>query len=686
MSRGSDGSVGTSDGGGPYHTEDIIRGPEPPPTGDHPGRFDPPGAGIDAVPDVNITRPAPEHDILTQAWARRPGVRGWIGQCNHKAVGRRFIYTAIFFFVIGGILALAMRAQLAVPDNDLLGAQVFNEFFSMHGTIMMFLFVVPILEGFAIYFAPLQVGARDMPMPRLNAFGYWAYLFGALFFVSSFFFGEAPDGGWYFYVPFTTQEFSPGFGQDFWLLGVTFIEISGVIAAIEVIVLVLRSRAPGMTLPRMPVFSWASLITSIMILSAFPPLIAASTMLELERKLGTSFYNPAGGGDPFLWQHLFWWFGHPEVYIQFLPALGIVGTVIPVAARRSLAGRTWYIASLVAIAILSFGLWVHHMFTIGISTLAMSFFSAASFMITIPTGIIIFLLIATLWRGDFAWSVPLLFCFGFLVSFVNGGITGVMVAIIPFNWQVHDTYFVVAHFHYTLIGGSMMPIFAGLYFWLPKMTGRLLHRGLGLWSFWLTFIGFNATFLIQHVLGFLGMPRRIWTYEAGLGWDLLNLISSAGAFVMGAGVACAVFNFVWFGGFKGRPAGNDPWGGATLDWATTSPPEGYNFREVPDVRSGEPLWDDAPLYPQPHPDELAWHRELVEPTEMQREVLITTGIDARPEHIAIMPGYSIWPFVVPFFISVFLAGVLIDSVLLIIPGLIGFMWSWIAWLWPTRLP
>jgi cytochrome c oxidase subunit I+III len=648
-------------------------------------RFDPPGAGADEVPQTNIVRPAPDEDMLTQAWARRPGFRGWVGQCNHKAVGRRFIYTSLFYFVVGGILALAMRTQLAVPENAFLGPQTFNDFFSMHGTIMMFLFVVPMLEGLAIYFVPLQVGARDMPMPRLNAFGYWAYFFGGLFLISSFFFGQAPDGGWYAYVPFTGPEFSPDLRLDFWLLGVTFVEVSGVVAAIEVVVLILRSRAPGMTLSRLPAFSWASLVTSIMILAAFPPLIAASTMLEVERKLGTFFYNPEGGGDPLLWQHLFWWFGHPEVYIQFLPAVGIVATVIPVAARRGLAGRVWVIASIVAIGILSFGLWVHHMFTVGIAQLAMAFFSAASFMVAIPTGIIIFLFIATLWRGTFRWTVPLLFAVGFLVTFVNGGITGVMIAIIPFNWQVHDTYFIIAHFHYTLIGGSVLPIFAGLYYWLPKMTGRLLHRSMGIWSFWLMFIGFNVTFFFQHILGFLGMPRRIWTYEAGLGWETWNMVSSIGAFVLALGVAISILNFIW-SSRRGRPAGDNPWGGDSFEWLTSSPPAGYNFRSTPDVRSAEPLWDPEPLYPPPPPEEAEWRRQLEEPEIMQREVLVTTGLDARPEHIAIMPGYSIWPFVLTVFISVFLTGVLLDSVLLLILGTIGMIWAWIAWLWPTRLP
>jgi cytochrome c oxidase subunit I+III len=636
-------------------------------------------------PPGPVVRPAPDEDMLTQAWANRPGFRGWVGQCNHKAVGRRFVYTSLFYFLVGGVLALAIRTQLAVPENTLLGPQMFNEFFTMHGSVMMFLFVVPMLEGLAIYFVPLQVGARDMPMPRLNAFGYWAYFFGGLLLIFSFFVGTAPDGGWYAYVPFTGPEFSPDLHIDFWLLGVTFVEISGTVAAIEVIVLILRSRAPGMTLSRMPVFSWASLVTSIMILFAFPPLIAASTMLEVERKLDTFFYNPAGGGDPLLWQHLFWWFGHPEVYIQLLPAVGIVATVIPIAARRALAGRVFVIASIVAIAILSFGLWVHHMFTVGIPLLALSFFSAASFMITIPTGIIIFLFIATLWRGDFEWSVPLLFSVGFLVTFVNGGITGVMVAIIPFNWQVHDTYFIVAHFHYTLMGGSVMPIFAGLYMWLPKMMGRKLHRGMGIWSFWLIFIGFHTTFFVQHILGFLGMPRRIWTYEAGLGWEVWNLISTFGSYALGIGVLLSIVNFL-VSARRGPLAGPDPWGGPTLDWATSSPPAGYNFRKIPDVRSAEPLWDDAPLYPEPPEDEADWRRALEEPGEMKREVLITTGIDARPEHIAEMPGYSIWPFILPLFITVFLVGVLVDSVLLVIVSILGIIWAWVAWLWPTRLP
>jgi cytochrome c oxidase subunit I+III len=426
---------------------------------------------------TNAVGPALDREALDRIWAQRPGFIGWLGQCNHKAVGRRFIFTAFFFLMLGGFMAMLMRTQLALPDQEFVGAQMFNELFTMHGTIMMFLFVVPMLEGFTIYFAPLMLGARDMPMPRLNAFGYWAYLGGGIFLLFSFVAGAVPDSGWFAYVPLTGPEFSPGLNLDFWLLGVVMIEISGIVAAIEVVVLFFRFRAPGMTISRVPIFVWSGMIASAMILFAFPPLVAGTLLLELDRKIGTLFYDAAGGGDPLLWQHLFWWFGHPEVYIQLIPALGIAAAIVTTACRRRMAGRTPLIASLVAIGILSFGLWVHHMYAVGIELLSTSLFTAASFMIAIPSGVIVMCFIATMWWGRIRFSSSMLYVVGFLIIFVLGGITGVMVAIVPFDWQVHDSYFIVAHMHYVMVGGSLFPILGGLHHFMPKLTGRLMGEG-----------------------------------------------------------------------------------------------------------------------------------------------------------------------------------------------------------------
>ncbi|GGI03028.1 cytochrome c oxidase subunit I [Egicoccus halophilus] len=620
--------------------------------------------------------------LLDRTWDQKPGVLGWLGQCNHKTVGLRFIVTSLFMFLVAGALALVMRAQLTVPEANVTTPEVYNQLFTMHGTLMMFMFVVPMFEGMAIYFLPLQLGARDMPLPRINAFGFWAYVGGALLLLSSIFFGAVPDGGWYAYVPLTTAEFSPGLNLDFWLLGVTFVEISAIVASIEILVLIFRSRAPGMTLARMPIFAWANLVTAGMILAAFPPLVAASLLLEVERKLGTAFFDAFRGGDPLLWQHLFWWFGHPEVYIQLLPGLGILATVIPTMTRRRLPLRWLVVGSFIAIGIVSFALWVHHMYATGIPTQALQFFGAASFMITIPTAVIIFAYVGAVWTGHVRWTVPMLHAVAFLVVFILGGITGVMVAVVAFNWQIHDTYFVVAHFHYVLFGGSVFPIFAGLYYWFPKLTGRQPSRAAGLWSFWLMFIGFNVTFMPQHIVGFLGMTRRLWTYEQGLGWTIWNIISSAGSGLLGLGVLISVVSFAtaWKGG---RPVSDDPWGAPSLEWSLPSPPPNENFAHLPIVTDAEPRWDAGS---RPHPYEVtAWYQQMGSPPEQQREAVVTTVVEAEPQAIVILPGHSLWPLWLTGAILVGLVGVLFDVYWLALLGLAGIAVSLVAWLLPDSL-
>jgi cytochrome c oxidase subunit I+III len=632
------------------------------------------------------TSPRPtDVELLDHVWASRPGFVGWLGQCNHKAVGRRFIFTSFFFLLVGGALALLMRAQLALPNNDVMGPDGFNQLFTMHGTIMMFLFVVPMLEGFTIYAAPLAIGARDMPMPRVNAYGYWVYLFGGIFLLSSVVAGSVPDSGWFAYVPLTRSDFAPGLNLDFWLLGVTMLEVSGIVAAIEVVTLVIRFRAPGMSVSRIPVFVWASFVASGMILFAFPPLVAGTILLELDRKIGTVFYDAAFGGDPLLWQHLFWWFGHPEVYIQLIPALGMAAAILTASTQRRMAGRTAVVASIVAIGILSFGLWVHHMYATGIPLLATSLFTAASFMIAIPSGVIIMSFIGTMWWGRIRWNASMLYVVGFVFVFVAGGITGVMVAMVPFDWQAHDTYFVVAHFHYVLVGGSLFPILGALHHWMPKLTGRIMGERLGKVAFALNFAGFNLAFFPQHWLGLWGMPRRVWTFEEGLGWDGLNLLSSLGSYIMGVGMLLFTINMI-LAHLPGKPvAPDDPWGAETLEWATASPAPNYNFRSSLRVASPEPMWDGVSQlgeHSEPDPDPPDWQRQLDRPETGLRQAIVTSGLDAEPDHIVTLPGHSLWPLWGTFALGLALTGVLFDSVALGVVGLVAIIFTTAVWLWP----
>ena len=615
-------------------------------------------------------QPGPPEEV----WNTRPGFWGWVGAVNHKQVGTRFLLTAFGFFLIGGAQAVVMRTQLGTPESTVLDPQTYNQLFTMHGTTMLFLFAVPVTEAAAIYFAPLMIGARDMPFPRLNAFGYWAYLFGGLLLYSSFLVGAAPDGGWFAYVPLTGPEYSPGVNMDFWLLGVTFVEISGIVASIEIIVLVLKFRAPGMTLSRMPLFVWAVLVTALMVLFAFPPLVIASLMLELDRKVGTGFFQPALGGDPLLWQHIFWWFGHPEVYIMSLPAFGIVSTIIPTFARTKIVGYTLVATSSVAIGIISFGVWVHHMFATGIPFLGLSLFAAGSLLVAIPSGVQIFAWIATLWRGDVVWRVPMLYMMGFFFIFVIGGVTGVMFAVVPFTWQAHDTYFVVAHFHYVIIGSTVFPVLGAVVYWSPKITGRLMSRRLGTWAFWVLFAGFNLTFFPQHMLGLAGMTRRIYTWPAGLGWELGNLLSTLGAYVTAAGIVLFLIDAVR-AVRTGPPAGDNPWDAGTLEWATSSPPAGYNFGDVPVVVSRYPLWDPAPAGAR------VPGAEALDTRQPRREMLATTVLDAEPEEIVTLPTHSWWPLLLATAIAVVLVAALVNGLAIGVLGAGGVVVSLFGWLW-----
>jgi cytochrome c oxidase subunit 1 len=583
-----------------------------------------------AAPETPLDDDA-ERAALERAWASPPGPIAWLTNVDHKDIARRYIVTALAFFVLAGLEALAMRLQLARPEAGLLGPDLYNQVFTMHGTTMMFLFAVPIMEAMGLYLVPLMIGTRNVAFPRLNAFGYYMYALGGVLLYAAFFVNTGPDAGWFAYVPLSGPQFSPGKRVDMWAQMITFTEIAALVGAVEIVVTTFKLRAPGLSLDRLPLLVWAMVVMSFMVIFGMPAVMLDSGMLAAERLVSTQFFNPAEGGHALLWQHLFWFFGHPEVYIIFVPALGFVSTIVTVFSGRPVFGYVAMVLSLVATAFLGFGLWVHHMFATGLPQLGQSFFTAASMTIAIPSGLQIFCWLATLWTGRPRLATPLLFVLGFLAIFVLGGLTGVMLAAAPFDLQAHDTFFVVAHFHYVLIGGAVFPLFGALFFWFPKMTGRMLHERAGRWTFWLLFVGFNLTFFPMHVLGLRGMPRRVYTYPPGLGLETLNLVSTAGALAMALAVLIFALNAaVSLRG--GRLAGRNPWGADTLEWATLSPPPPYNFLRLPTVSGREPLWTQT----TDQPIVTGLRSEL-------REVLVTRLLDAEPDHRQVLDGPSIWP-------------------------------------------
>jgi len=613
---------------------------------------------------------------LTYLWETRPGLLGKLGTVDHKEIGRRYIVTAFAFFLLAGLEALAMRVQLAFPENTFLSPQVYNSFFTMHGTTMVFLFATPIQSGIANYVLPLLMGSRDMAFPRLNQFSYWVYLLAGLFMHAGFLLGQVPSGGWFNYVPLTGPIYSPGPGIDFWALGLIFLAFSTTAGAINFIVSTFKLRAPGMTLSRMPLFLWNMTVMSFMVVFALPALTAANVLLELDRKFGAHFYDPAGGGSVLLWQHLFWIFGHPDVYIIFLPAIGMVSTIIPVFVRRPIIGYTGIVLATVATGVIGFGVWVHHMFATGLAPLSQAFFGIASLMITIPTAVQIFAWLATIWHGRPVWKTPFLYVLAFFVDFIIGGVSGVMFGVVPFDWQVTDTYFVVAHFHYVLIGGAVFPVFAGLHYWFPKITGRLLNDRAGWLEFALVFGGFNLTFFPMHITGLLGMPRRYYTYPPNMGWDLLNLVETIGAFILALGVLVFVLN-VLYSLRQGEPAGDNPWHASTLEWQTTSPPPPYNFRSIPTVHSRDPGWELQ------RADETT--RYGSETFSTARETIGTSLHDAEPEELWAMPQDSGWPLLLALALAATFVGALSDWWWLVVLGLPGGLVAVVGWLWPTRM-
>ena len=611
-----------------------------------------------------------EAERLAETWYVPGGVVGWLSVVDHRSIGRRYLVTAFGFFAFAGVLALLMRLQLAVPENHLLGPDLYNQVFTVHGTMMMFLFAVPIMEGMAVYLVPLMVGARNIAFPRLNTFSYFVYLFGGLMLVVTMLLQAAPDVGWFSYPPLAGPDFGAGKRADFWAQLITFTEVAALAVAVEIVATVLKLRAPGMTLNRVPLFVWAMLVMAFMVIFAMPAVVTASTFLLIDRLLGTHFFNPAEGGDALLYQHLFWFFGHPEVYIIFIPALGMVSSIITAFTRRPIFGYTALVLSLVTTGFLGFGLWVHHMFATGLPRLGLTYFTAASTIIALPSGVQIFCWLASLWRGRPRLQTPLLFVIGFVAIFVLGGLSGVMLASVPFNLQVHDTYFVVAHFHYVLIGGAVFPLIGGVYYWFPKIAGRMLDEKLGTLNFWLFFIGFNVTFFPMHRLGLVGMPRRVYTYPDGLGWGTLNMVSTAGAMLLALGGLVLLVNIVR-AYVSGPVAADNPWDADTLEWGTSSPPPVYNFLYVPVVEGRNALWDRTPEAPV-----VAGLRTDV------REVLVTSVMDASPSNKYEFPTPTIWPFIAAVLTSAMFIGSVFSAWAVPI-GAVPVGIALVAWFWPT---
>jgi cytochrome c oxidase subunit 1 len=556
------------------------------------------------------------------------GLKSWLTTTDHKRIGLLYFWTALGFFLVGGLEALVIRLQLAQPNGHMVSAETYNQLFTMHGTTMVFLALMPLAASFFNYIVPLQIGARDVAFPRLNAFSYWVFLLGGLFLNASWLVGPlfhagmlnvAPDGGWFGYANLTERQFSPGPNIDFWVLGLQILGISSLAAGFNFIVTILNLRAPGMKMMRLPAFTWMTLVTQFIIITAFPVITVALVFLLFDRFFGTHFYLPQAGGTPLLWQHLFWLFGHPEVYILILPAMGIVSDVLPTFARKPLFGYTVVVYSGILIGFMGWGVWSHHMFAVGLGPIADSVFAATTMLIAVPTGVKIFNWVATLWGGDIHGTTALHFAVGFIAMFIIGGLSGVSHASPPADLQQTDTYYVVAHIHYVLFGGTVAGLFAGVYYWWPKMTGRLLSETLGKWHFWLQFVGMNLAFFPMHFIGLLGMPRRIYTYSPDLGVSDLNLVSTVGAFLIAVSILVFLYN-LWRTRRHGQRASNDPWGGATLEWSIPSPPPVYNFSVIPTVTNRLPRWR----------------------TELHGPMQDPPAMPPAPIHV---PGGSWWPMV-----------------------------------------
>jgi cytochrome c oxidase subunit 1 len=606
---------------------------------------------------------------LEATWEDPRGIVGWFMHVDHKSIGRRYLVTTFVYFLAGGLLAALMRLQLSRPDNNVLGPDLYNQIFTTHGTSMMFLFAVPVMQGLGIYFVPLMVGARAIAFPRLVAYSYWMLLFGGIFLYASFLLNAGPDVGWFAYPPLSESLFTPSKRPDVWAQLITFTEVASLAVAVAIITTAFKLRTPGMTLNRVPIFVWAQVVTSFMVVFAMPAVMLSSTALILDRLVGTHFFDVTQGGDALLWQHLFWFFGHPEVYIIFIPGTAIVSTIVTTSSHRPMFGYLAVVLALVATAFMGFGLWVHHMFATGLPQLGESFFTAASIIIAIPTGTQIFCWIATLWSGRVKVQTPLLWILGFFAIFVVGGLTGVMLAAVPLNTQVHDTFFVVAHFHYVLIGGAVFPLFGAFYYWFPKIAGHQLSERLGKWVFGFLFTGFNLTFFPMHVLGLHGMPRRVYTYSSAMGWDALNLLASFGALLMACGVVMFLIDVVR-ALRSGVAAADNVWDASTLEWATSSPPPACNFVRPLTVAGRDPLWENAPDQPV-----------ITGLSSEHRDVLVTHVLDAEPDHRLRFPEPSIWPF----FTAIATTVLFIWSIFTpwgVVYGAVPLFVTMVGWFWP----
>ena len=628
-------------------------------------------------PPNKFEQPVSE-EAFSCVWEDPKGIWGILKGVQNQPIGLRLIGLSIFFLVVGGLQGLLMRTQLISPNNAFMDPETYNRLMTMHGTTMMFLVTIPLIEGISALVLPQMLGARELPFPRLAAFSFWTFLFGGVIFYAGFLIDAVPEGGWFAYVPMTGKEYSPGLGIDFWLLGLNVAEVAAIAGAFETIISFFKMRAVGMTVNRVPMFAWALMVMAWMMLFAFVPLIVGSTLLELDRAANTAFFVVERNGNPLLWQHLFWIFGHPHVYIVFIPATGMVATMVAVFVRRGLVGYSFIVASLVSTGFLSFGLWVHHMFATGLPELSLSFFTAASMMIAIPSGIQMFAYLTTIGTGRPKFKVPFLFVIGFILIFVLGGLSGVLLASVPVNLQAHDSYFVVAHFHYVLIGGWLFPTIGGIYYWFPKFIERMTNETLGRWNFYLLFIGFNLTFFPMHISGILGMPRRVYTYQAGYDLELWNLLSTIGAYMTAVSFVIFFINIFW-SWKRGPLAPSDPWGADTLEWATPTPAPQYGFRRLPVVHSRHPNWEALDTTSGDGDEKTRKLLDvMVNYPSKYRAQLATTAIDAKPEEVYRVATSSIYPFwaalavtIVTFFLifSQYVLAAL--SLLLVVAAVIG---------------
>jgi cytochrome c oxidase subunit I len=634
-------------------------------------------ADVERTPRIAAETPALGREF-EEIWKTEPGLRGWLSTVDHKEIGIRYIITAFVFLILGGLEALVMRIQLARPDQHLMSPEQYNQLFSTHGMTMIFLYALPILSGFSNYLWPLILGSRDMAFPRLNALSYWIYVASGIFMYVGFAMGAGPNDGWFNYVPYAERQFNPGLNEDFYSLGMIFLGISTTVGAANFVVTFVRTRAPGMSINRVPIMTWGTLTASGANLLVVPSVSLAFFLLWMDRQFGTHFFDVSQQGQPLLWQHLFWIFAHPWVYAIVLPAMGMVSEALPVFCRRPLVGYTPVALSTVATMILGFGVWVHHMFATGLPNLALSFFSGASMIISLPSAVAVFAWILTIWLGRPVFTTAFLFFASMIVLFVIGGLSGFMTGSVPVDWQLTDTYFVVAHIHYVLIGINVFPVVGALYYWFPKMTGRMLDERLGKWNFWTMFVGMNVAFLPMHITGLWGMPRRVYTYPAGIGWDALNMTTSVGAFLFAIGVLLLLVN-VAVSLRRGRIAGPNPWGAGTLEWSVPSPPPSYNFAVIPVVASAYPLWEDQLR-------ESDRHSSVGEGMVLDhgRETIATEALDGEPDQILRMPEDSYAPFMLTLAMAAGFTGLLVHwwwlagiSTLVVVAAII-------LWLWPER--